>query len=318
MIWTIAQVIVLLLLLFVLLSPLESLDWWVSHGEREVREIIELAATQSEPGEASSGHYLVYLSGVGTLGGDLSRREQAWLDGLKERMPEIRIVDDVFPYAVNNLGLLQRTTAWLWGTLDRMRHGRFPRLLPSLINLRNVAQVLVSADPRYGPRFSMGLAQEIWRSLQRKGYVLGSGVPVTFVGFSGGAQMALGAGGFLARLGIPVSMISIGGIFSDDPGLDRMSHVWLLSGSKDRIRHLGTVAFPGRWPTAPLSPYGRLMRSKRCTKMTLGPIHHAGATGYQGRRAIAPGGRSHAQITAEAVCSILRDTDWGSLPVTVR
>lgn len=296
---------VLVVVLFVLLSPLESLNWWADRGEREVAHTMEQLALEPSS-EASSEHYLVYLSGVGTLGGELSRREQAWLDELGRRMPGVRIVDDVFPYAVNNQGLLQRTTAWLWGALDKLRRGRFPLMLPMLINLRNVAQVLVSADPRYGPTFNIGLAQEIWRSLQRKGYVRGSGVPVTLIGFSGGAQMALGAGWFLDRFGIPVNLISIGGIFGDDPGLDKMQHVWHLTGTGDRLHYIGNVAFPGRWVTAPLSPYGRIRRSDRFEHRTIGPMEHAGAKGYLGRREHGPDGRSYAQITTDEICGIIQ------------
>lgn len=308
MIATIALIIVLLVLLFVLLSPLESLDWWASRGELEVRQTLEQAAPEPAREEQAS-QYLVYLSGVGTLGGELSRREQAWLDELARRMPTVRIVDDVFPYAVNNQGLLQRTTAWLWGALDWLRHGRFPHILPTLINLRNVAQVLVSADPRYGPTFNIGLAQEIWRSLQRKGYRRGSGVPVTMIGFSGGAQMALGAGWFLDRFGIPVSLISVGGIFGDDPGLDKMRHLWHLTGTQDHLHLIGTVAFPGRWVTAPLSSYGRIRRSGRYERRMIGPMGHAGAQGYLGRRAIGDDGRSYATMTADAVCDIMQTGD---------
>ncbi|WP_297746649.1 hypothetical protein [uncultured Tessaracoccus sp.] len=296
---------VLIVVLFVLLSPLESLNWWADRGEREIAHTMEQLALEPSS-ETSSEHYLVYLSGVGTLGGELSRREQAWLDELARRMPGVRIVDDVFPYAVNNQGLLQRTTAWLWGTLDKLRRGRFPLMLPMLINLRNVAQVLVSADPRYGPTFNIGLAQEIWRSLQRKGYVRGSGVPVTLIGFSGGAQMALGAGWFLDRFDIPVNLISIGGIFGDDPGLDKMQHVWHLTGTGDRLHYIGNVAFPGRWVTAPLSPYGRIRRSDRFEHRTIGPMEHAGAKGYLGRREHGPDGRSYAQITTDEICGIIQ------------
>ena len=301
--WMLLTVVVLVVS-FVLLSPLESLTWWTRRGEREVRETFALV----RPGQTvapSAAHYVVYLSGVGTVGGELSRRERAWIDRLRERVPDVRVVDDVFPYAVNNRGLLQRTTAWLWSTLDGWRRGRWPLLLPLLIELRNIAQVLVSADPRYGPTFNIGLAQEIWRSLQRQGYAPGSGVRVTLIGFSGGAQMALGAGWFLDRLGVPVALVSVGGIFGDDPGLDRMGHVWHLVGSRDRLRHLGTVAFPGRWPTAPLSPYGRARRDGRLTEHVVGTMHHAGAAGYLGRRHFGPDGRSNAETTLDAVVALL-------------
>lgn len=301
-------ILVLLLLLFVLLSPLESLRWWADKGEREVKETFtrvppDPAVTDATPAR----RFIVYLSGVGTIGGDqVSGREEAWLESLRAALPDVHVVSDVFPYAVDNRGLLQRTTVWLWSRLDRWRR-RSVRVVPWLINLRNIAQVLVSADPRYGPTHNIGLAQEVWRSLQRHGYLPGSGTPVTLIGFSGGGQMALGCGWFIAGLGVPVSVISIGGIFGDDPGLDRITGLWHLSGRRDYAQHVGTVAFPGRWPTAPLSTWGRAVQEGRVSMRSIGNMHHDGARGYFGRRAHTPDGRTHAEATRDAVASIIRE-----------
>ena len=303
--WTLG-VLGLMLLLFVLLSPLESLQWWVDRGEREVRRTFELEPPTATA-RTDADHYIVYLSGVGTIGGDaLSRREEAWLDSLRDALPEARIIGDVFPYAVDNRGLLQRATVWLWSRLVRWRRGRWAWLIPALIEVRNIAQVLVYADPRYGPTYNVGLAQEIWRSLQRHGYVPGRGTPVTLVGFSGGAQVALGAGGLLAGLGVPISLVAVGGIFGDDPGLDRVRRVWQLTGTRDRLHHLGLIAFPGRWPTAPFSHWGRAKRDGRVTRLVIGDMAHTGADGYLGRRATGPDGRSHAETTRDAVVRIVR------------
>lgn len=301
-------ILVLILFLFVLLSPLESLRWWADKGEREVKETFALVAEDpavAHPGPAR--RYVVYLSGVGTIGGDqISGREEAWLESLREKLPDVHVISDVFPYAVDNRGLLQRTTVWLWGRLDRLRRSRRTvKQLAWLINLRNIAQVLVSADPRYGPTHNIGLTQEIWRSLQRHGYEAGSGTPVTLIGFSGGGQMALGSGWFLAGLGVPTSVISVGGIFGDDPGLDRVEHLWHLSGSRDPYQALGTIAFPGRWPTAPLSPWGRAKLEGRVSRLSMPGMQHDGARGYFGRRAIGSDGRSHAEVTRDAVAALL-------------
>ena len=54
-------------------------------------------------------------------------------------------------------------------------------------------QLFVCADRRYGPTYNIGTAREIMRCLQRNGYQIGSGVPVTLIGWSGGAQIAIGA-----------------------------------------------------------------------------------------------------------------------------
>lgn len=295
----------LLLIAFVLLSPLESLRWWVDKGEQELVATFEEVPALPEHAVPAE-RFAVYLSGVGVIGGDgLSERELAWLRAVEDEADRWRVVADVFPYAVDNRGLLARASQRFWRVLDWTRRNWRWNPVHFVINIRNIAQVLVSSDPRYGPSFSIGLAQEIWRSLQRHGYQPGSGTPVVLIGMSGGAQMSLGSGWFLHALGVPVSLISVGGIFSDDPGLDRMHHVWHLTGRKDWLHHLGDLAFPGRWPIAPLSPWGKAKREGRVTFRTIGPMGHDGAKGYFGRRALDGDGRSHFDLTRGAVADIL-------------
>lgn len=298
--------IAMVIVAFVLLSPLESLRWWADKGEQELVATFDAVAPEP-PHVEPSDNFVVYLSGVGVLSGDqLSRREAAWLQQLDDALDEWRVISDVFPYSVDNRGLLARATVRIWKILDWTRKRWRWNPIHLMINIRNIAQVLVSADPRYGPTFNIGLAQELWRSLQRHGYRPGSGTPVILIGFSGGAQMALGAGWFLHALGVPVSLISLGGIFADDPGLDRMRHVWHLRGRRDRVQHVGTIAFPGRWPTAPMSPWGRAKREGRITRRVIGPMRHDGPRGYFGRRAFDDRGRSYFDLTCDAVADILR------------
>lgn len=298
--------IVLVVLVFIVLSPLESLRWWVDRGERELSRTFEQVPALPEHATPAE-RFVVYLSGVGVLAGDaLSNREQAWLAALEEQLADWRVISDVFPYSVDNRGLLVRATNRLWKMLDWSRRNWRWNPVHFLINLRNIAQVLVSSDPRYGPTFNIGLAQELWRSLQRHGYPSGSGIPVVLIGFSGGAQMALGAGWFLHALGVPVSVISVGGIFSADPGLDRVEHLWHLKGARDRSQSLGSIASPGRWPVAPMSPWGRAKREGRITVRTIGPMRHDGLRGYFGRRQFDQDGTSYFELTAAAVAEILQ------------
>ncbi|MBK7821175.1 MAG: hypothetical protein IPJ61_08885 [Tessaracoccus sp.] len=293
---------------FVLLSPLESLRWWSSKGEEEVRATFEELSDAELPPVRHKGQFAVFLSGIGTLSGtELTKRETAFVEALREELPDLVVVDDVFPYAVDNRGLNQRVGMRIWKWLDRMRR-RWPLSpLPYLIQVRNVGHVLVSADPRYGPTYSIGLAQEIWRGLQRRGYRAGSGDPVIIIGYSGGGQVGLGAAWFLAGVGVPVSMISIGGVFGDDPGLDRLDHLWDLYGTRDSVRYLGPIAFPGRWPTAPLSRWARAKREGRVTPIEIGTMKHDGPDAYFGRRKFGADGRPHADATREAVAAILRE-----------
>ncbi|QIK72313.1 hypothetical protein G7070_08585 [Propioniciclava coleopterorum] len=229
---------------------------------------------------------MVYLSGIGVVEGKgISQREQAVWRRVADDLPRVEVIADVFPYAADDRNLLQRATSWLWSSLARLRRVRRESLAPYLINLRNVLQVLVSADPRYGPTFNAGLALAIWDALLAHGYTPGSRVPVTLVGFSGGGQMALGASSMLSLLGAPVSVVSIGGVFSADPGFDHLQHFWDIRGSRDRSRLLGPLAFPGRWPITASSPWHRAVDEGRVTIVDGGPVVHEGRGGYfEGRR----------------------------------
>ena len=113
-----------------------------------------------------------------------------------------------------------------------------------LINLRNAFQLFVSSDRRYGPVFNLAIAQQIAAALVRSGYVPEHRRPVTLLGWSGGAQIAAGAAWYLAALGMDVRMLSMAGILSSDPGLDRAKQIWHLRGAADRVQAVA-AARPG-------------------------------------------------------------------------
>ncbi len=298
------------LVVYAALSPLESLMWWSRQGSDEVRQTAtellgpsDAGATPSEPRV-----YLVYLSGVGSVDGTAnSRRERAVLSAVAEAVPQVVVAADVFPYSVANRGLLtgSRVTTRMWEALRTLRRKKPMLGLHMLINTRNVFQMLVSADARYGPTFNVGIAQEIWRSLGRHGYRRESGSRVVIVGYSGGGQVAIGASWFLGMAGMDVSVISIGGMLSDDPGLDRIGHLWHFYGSKDSLESVGGVLFPGRWPTAPFSSWNRAVREGRISRQEIGPMRHNGKQDYFDDKAVASDGQTYAELTTAAMVGAL-------------
>lgn len=275
--------VLLLIMGFGLLAPLESLRWWTSKGRlsaaRTQRELFD----HDELAPAKDGPFLVYLSGIGVLDGSAnSRKELALLDRLSVELPGATVLADVFPYSVENRGLLTgeaRRTRW-WTRLRRLR-SKMPRLpVYYLINLRNVWQMFVSADHRYGPAYNYGVARQIWESLERAGYRRSSGSPVYLIGYSGGGQIALGAAWYLGMAGVDVSVISLGGMLSDDPGITRIRHLWHLYGTKDRIQGAGRILFAGRWPAAPLSGWNRAVKDGRITMIPIPGVIHDGRGDY--------------------------------------
>lgn len=293
-------------LTFALLSPLESLRWWVRRRDAPLLAELTRAESPSEPDAVQPRQYVVYLSGIGTVDGTIaSRRERAVLDDLARLLPDTRVISDVFPYAVDNRGLTQRSTTWFWRRLARLRRIPIAKLASYLINLRNALRVLVSADPRYGPTLNVALAREIAESLTRHGYSWAQPAPVTVIGYSGGGQMSLGAGGYLAGIGVPVSVISIGGVLSDDPALDRVQHVWHFWGSRDLTHNVADVIFPGRWPTARLSAWNKAKSEGRVTERQIGPMRHQGGRDYFDRHHRDESGSSYRELTTAALVDAL-------------
>ena len=310
MIERILIVVLALLLLLAFLAPLESLRWWTRR--RDTPTLASLAQDSSSdadgaaPGASQARLFVVYLSGIGTVDGlSGSRRERAVLDALEERLPDAVVAADVFPYAVENRGLTQRATTWFWGRLHRWQRVPVASVAANLINVRNALRVLVSADPRYGPTFNLAVAQEITRSLSRHGYDWSVRPPVAVIGYSGGGQIALGASWYLAALDIPTSVVSIGGVLSGDPALNRVQHLWHLYGARDRLQLLGAVVFPSRWWLSPLSAWNRAAREGRISRRRIGPMRHMGRRDYFDRHARTSDGTSYRNLTIDALIDVL-------------
>lgn len=301
-----------LLLLSALTAPLESLGWWAGwFGERTAEEVAHQPshAAAVDSADPPAGHYLVYLSGIGAITDySLPREEIVWLDAFGDRLPGTALVREVFPYSVTNAGLTgNRLFARVWGWMEKLRFKNEASLLAMTVNLRNTFQVLVSSDPRYGPIYGLGVAQEIARVLYRRGYQPGSGTPVTILGWSGGGQVAVGSASFLRQLiGAPVRVVSVGGLLSNDPGLGHITRVYHFYGEKDQIQALGQVIYPGRWRWFPQSHWNQALARGTVVLTSLGPFGHNGVGNYFDWTTKAPDGRPYAVVTMDAVADVLR------------
>ena len=318
----IGDLIVLILALAVVamvLAPLESLHWWATREVEEPENATELAAerTPAEPASAAaepaSGddgqprRFLVYLSGIGAIAAkDVPEEELPFVADLRKRLPDITVIDDVFPYAVDNRGLTaERMLGRLWRWLDRVRLKNPNAALAVLINLRNLLQLFVCADRRYGPTYNMGTAGEIHRSLVRHGHRPGRPDEVVLLGWSGGGQIALGAAWYLHAMGLRTSVLSLGGMLSDDIALARVEHVWHLYGTKDFLQASGKLLFAGRWPIAKASPWNEALRDGKITMIELGPYNHNIKEHYFDYESKLPDGRSYAGKVVDTMVGIL-------------
>lgn len=313
----------LLLIFLALLSPFEALGWWAGWSRRRL-----LPASRTNPpptaprnnvgvdtnGQAlaerppSAPVYIVYLTAIGGISAEaLSGRERGFLQRLGERLPDAVIVHDVFPFSVTNNPLNgERQFAWLWDWIHRSRLQGRPGVLSAFIFVRNLFQVGVSADPRYGPIYNVGVGHEIARSLFRHGYPLEGGCPIVVMGWSGGGQIALGVGRYLAEgLSAPVYVVSIGGVLSDDPSMAYIRHLYHLEGSRDKFPRIGDILFPGRWPIVTYSTWNQAKRASKITTINPGPMRHTGQGDYFDSRNQLPDGQTYVDKTVAVIGEIV-------------
>ncbi len=302
---------VALLLISAALAPISALGWWAGwFGENTAPSSPTTVenVTPSDDARAAS-HYLVYLSGIGAIAADsVPPEEIRWLSAFEQRIGDGMLIRDVFPYNVMGAGLTNgHVFSRTWSYIEQLRLKNPAAVLANLINVRNLLQVAVSADPRYGPMFNLGVANEIVESLQRHGYQLGSGTPVTLIGWSGGGQISLGATAFLhSMLKAPIRVISIGGVMSDDPGLISVTHLYHFYGSRDPVQALGGKLYAGRWSMFPQSVWNRALAQGKITFTDLGPVSHNGMDNYFSWDTKMPTGKSYAETTMDAILNVLR------------
>ena len=146
--------------------------------------------------------------------------------------------------------------------------------------------------------------------MQRHGYRLNGGKPVIILGWSGGGQIAIGAVTFLAPLPGPIYVISLGGMLSDDYGLEAVDHLWHLFGTGDPLQAMGGVMFAGRWPIMPQSPWNKALGSGKIDMIPLGPYAHNGKGNYFDMETKLPNdglSRSYGQKTLDTIVRILTE-----------
>jgi AcrR family transcriptional regulator len=314
MTWLFSELSVLLtlaLLLFVAaaaLAPFEALGWWAGWDDGQPDDLATLPGIAQAASAAPADSYLVYLSGIATVDPlVVGYREGAFLDALDARLPRAAVIRDVFPYSVSNRPLTrERRTARFWRWLERTIDRYRLRPLYNVVMLRNLLQVAVSADRRYGPIYSYGVAREILLGLLRNGYRKGDQRPIILIALSGGAQIAVGSIPILRRvLGIPISVISIGGVLTSDSSIQMVEHVYQLSGSRDPVQHIGALLYPGRWPIFPRSAWNRYVAAGRLTVVDVGPMKHLGRGEYYTTSLTLPDGRRYVDAVADVAAEIV-------------
>ena len=292
-----------------LLAPFEALGWWAGwYGGQSDRTILSYDKTQplSNRVTATAPHYIVYLDGIGKSSFKYSFRSQEFLKRLAESLPSDRIlIQNIIPYSVINLPLtLNRPLARFWQWIERTSK------LEVLVLLRNMFQVAVSVDTRYGVIYNRGTAQIIIDRLLNSGYQPGSGALITLIGYSGGGQISLGAVPYLKKvLAAPIEVVSLAGVISGNNEVAQVEHLYYLVGKKDRVARFTPLLFPRRWSILSWSNWNLAKSRGEISYISLGEVGHDSKNGPLDDKAILKDGRSHLEQTLYIILRILTRVD---------
>jgi len=305
---------IIALILVILLMPLEALGWWAGwYGDPIQTTTQNLGSLQEQPsGSLPISRFVVYLDGIGQSTFEYLPDVERFLNDLAKALHgDIQIIRGLMPYSPMNQSLTddQRIFSRFWKWAERRKNSGQGGLVSFVINLRNIFAVWVSADQRYGPVYNRGTAQVIYNSLINHGYVPGSGLPITLIGFSGGGQISMGAAPYLKdALMAPIDIISLAGVFSGNNNSLKLEHIYHLVGDKDIVERAGPLFFPKRWTLMALSYWNRTKRMGKVSLINLGPVGHQLPGGVMEPDLVLPDGRTYLQQTVDWVANILQGT----------
>ena len=162
-----ASIALVLVLVVGFFAPLEAMGWWAGWFGEEMGDADSIGQLATTATTERIGRWVVYLDGIGQVSLEAQPEGEDFLRQLAATLPaDIAIIRGIMPYSVVNQPITEGSWVakfWRWVDWLRLRHPR--SLLGAIINLRNLAVVAVSADPRYGPIYNRGTAKVIADSL---------------------------------------------------------------------------------------------------------------------------------------------------------
>lgn len=277
----------IILCIAAVLAPFESINWWTgwfnSNAEDDSDDVGYLLRIDAPETEITSEDYIVFLDGISRASRENNvTRTADFITVLSNSFPNSVIISDIFPYSPQGKALTEnRLMSRFWNILDDSNSKSFWRRFRVLINLRNMLQVMVSSDRRYGPVFNQGAANNVIRALLNAGYKVNSGRKIILIGYSGGGQISVGIAPFLkATLKAPLTLISVGGIFGGNTSLLAFDKIYHLLGSQDTATRRGLFVFPRRWKTMKTSIWNSLQENKTVEVIDLDGVKHNGSDSY--------------------------------------
>jgi hypothetical protein len=149
-----------------------------------------------------------------------------------------------------------------------------------MVQGNNVIKVGISSDRRYGPILNYELSLKIALRLEEAGFQPDSGAELVLLGYSGGAEMAMGVADYLRRLcRAPVGIVTFCGVFSGNQVLDAVDSITTVVGSRDPVAALGRLTYPGRSSLQPLSYWNQALRRRQIHRAVIAGMNHNGSRG---------------------------------------
>ena len=256
-----------------LLAPLEAMMLWAGWRESDEpgneNETLEPVYYEDEKPE----QFVVFLDGISKGSYKDIGYVADFLLALQQALPKARIISNVLPYSVFNSSLTDdtRPLSRFWSYIEDLKEKGNP--IGFLVNVRNIFQVMVSADWRYGIMYNLGMAKILLRELVRHGYRPNSQIPIIIIGYSGGGQVAAGTASLVGQtLDVPVTVISIAGVMAGSTDLSHVNKWVQVISDKDPVERLGAIMFPLRWRVAWFS---RWNKAKQQDKAIITPLNGA-------------------------------------------
>lgn len=302
------------LIISLITAPFEAMTWW-SRWSTDPDDVDKSSGALPEPiadPEPNPGTLvpdgkavLFYVTGIGTMAGDFHPAlEKHFLEELKRSLPDVTVIDNFFPYSPAGIPLNgQRIFARFWRFLGRHR----ALVTKTMIRLRNMFQVLVAADGRYGPIYSAGTFRTMHDKLTSRGYTATSLQPIILLGYSGGAEISLGAAPFLqSAYHGRLTLLSLGGVLSSHAGLAALDRLVHLEGSADRVSRIGGIFFIHRWRLFGSSYWNLARKQGKFTRIPMSGMSHNGPGSYLDDATFADGAdESNLQRTLSVIRSVI-------------
>ncbi len=267
----------------------------------------------NEHKQSTHRHFLVYLDGIHQSEENHPPRVQGFLNCLESEIAnDALLVKGIEAYTITNVGLRAASySRWFWQWLFSLQEHHpngFVRFLCSFcVQANNVIKVGISSDRRYGPVMNYELALKIARRLEQLHFHPSRASRVILVGYSGGAEMAIGTASILQKLCCsPVQVITVCGVFSGNAALESIKDVAMVVGSKDPVAAFGRLAYPGRLSLLPLTNWNRWQRSHSLHRYQIEGMSHNGSSG--------PFSEAFRQKVVAEICLELERSLVSSLP----